>query len=116
MYYNFVKPHRGLTGAERHFTPAMKAGLTNRVWSYDDILDEVDGYWRHKALQPTLQLVEPRKYVPLAAGKASPLPYFVMYSPKNWKPKSTGVAAGIADRASGEKTEAPVITSVRVRY
>jgi hypothetical protein len=44
MYYNFVKPHRGLTGAERHFTPAMKAGLTNRVWSYDDILDEVDGY------------------------------------------------------------------------
>jgi IS1 family transposase len=79
MYYNFVKAHRGLK--EKHWTPAMKAGLTNRVWSYDDLLDEVDRYWAHKALTPNLSLVSERKYVPLSAGQASPLPYFVMHSP-----------------------------------
>lgn len=78
MYYNFVKEHDGLE--EKHWTPAMKAGLTDRPWTYDDLLDEVDNYWARKALQPTLQLVPPRKYVPLAAGETSSLPYFVMYS------------------------------------
>lgn len=26
----------------------MKAGLTNRIWTYDDLLDEVDDYWKKK--------------------------------------------------------------------
>ena len=60
----------------------MKAGLTNKIWSYDDLLDEVDRYWRRKAMQPTLKIVPPRQYVPLSIGETSPLPYFVMYSPQ----------------------------------
>jgi IS1 family transposase len=81
MYYNFVRQHDGLKGAERHWTPAMKAGRSNRIWSYDDLLNEVDDYWRHKAMQPTLRVASPRQYTPLAAGESSSLPYFVMYSP-----------------------------------
>jgi IS1 family transposase len=82
MYYNFVKPHRGFKGAERHFTPAMKAGLTDRLWSVDDLIDEVDRYWQHKAMQPMLRVVPPPKYVPLQPGHSSSLPFFVMYAPK----------------------------------
>ena len=81
MYYNFTRKHNGFQKPEHNFTPAMKAGLTNRIWTYDDLLDEVDSYWKHKAFQPTLQTVPPPKYLPLAVGEASPLPYFVMYSP-----------------------------------
>lgn len=81
MYYNFTRKHHGLKGPYRHHTPAMMAGLTDKIWSYDDLLDEVDRYWEHKAFRPALQAVPPRPYVPLAAGESSSLPYFVMYSP-----------------------------------
>ncbi len=86
-YYNFVKAHGGLKGPERHFTPAMKAGVTDRVWTYDDLLDEVDRYWQHKAFEPTLRVVSAHKFVPLSAGETSPLPYFVMYSPNKREAK-----------------------------
>jgi hypothetical protein len=33
MHYNFVRIHRTL-----RVTPAMQAGLTNRVWSIEDIM------------------------------------------------------------------------------
>ena len=33
MHYNFVRIHRTL-----RVTPAMQAGLTNRVWSIEDII------------------------------------------------------------------------------
>ena len=33
MHYNFVRIHRTL-----RVTPAMEAGLTNRVWSIEDII------------------------------------------------------------------------------
>jgi hypothetical protein len=59
----------------------MKAGLTDRVWSYDDLIDEVDNYWQHKAMVPTLRVIAAPEYVPLAQGERSHLPYFVMYSP-----------------------------------
>ena len=87
MYYNFVRKHDGLKGDERHWTPAMKAGLTDRVWSYDDLLEEVGGYWQRKAMQPTLRVIQPPKYQPLAEGITSPLPYFVMYSPNKREAK-----------------------------
>ncbi len=98
MYYNFVRQHDGLKGAERHWTPAMKAGRSNRLWSYDDLLNEVDEYWRHKAMQPILRVVPPRQYLPLAAGETSLLPYFVMYSPVKSKRRFTRALAAIAVR------------------
>ncbi|HVZ42052.1 MAG TPA: IS1 family transposase [Candidatus Kapabacteria bacterium] len=33
MYYNFVRQHKGLKGS----TPAMEAGVTNRLWGVEDI-------------------------------------------------------------------------------
>lgn len=38
-YYNFCRPHRGLKG----ITPAMAAGLTDRIWDVEELLvDEVE--------------------------------------------------------------------------
>ena len=39
-YYNFCRPHKSL--AKR--TPAMAAGLTDRVWSLEDLIQVVDDY------------------------------------------------------------------------
>ncbi len=38
MYYNYCRPHMSLKG----ITPAMAAGLTDRVWTLGDIVDLVD--------------------------------------------------------------------------
>ncbi|MDE2072092.1 MAG: hypothetical protein KGJ81_01505 [Alphaproteobacteria bacterium] len=103
MYYNFVKPHRGFKGPDRHLTPAMKAGLTNKVWTYDDLLDEVDEYWRRKALKPSLQVVPPCQHVPLERGETSPLPYFVMYSPKKRTAKVHKGSCGECKQGLGRK-------------
>lgn len=103
MYYNFTRKHYGFKGEERNHTPAMKAGLTKRIWSFDDLLDEVDRYWLHKAMQPTLQVVSPRQYVPLAAGEASPLPYFVMYSPQKRAAKIHKGTCGECKQGHGRK-------------
>ena len=35
-FYNYCRPHRGLKG----ITPAMAAGLTDRVWELDELLAE----------------------------------------------------------------------------
>lgn len=39
MHYNFARPHHTLTKARLgiHTTPAMAAGVTNRVWKLDEI-------------------------------------------------------------------------------
>jgi len=103
LYYNFARKHHGFKGAERNYTPAMKAGLTAKIWSYDDLLDEVDRYWQHKAMQPVLQVVQPRQYVPLAAGQASPLPYFVMYSPNKQEAKVHKGSCGNCRQGVGRK-------------
>jgi IS1 family transposase len=83
MYYNFVRPHRGFKGKERHYTPAIKAGICDRVWTFDDLLDEVDAYWWRKTQQPKLELiVSPRPdWQPLPPGVASIKPFFVMFDP-----------------------------------
>lgn len=40
MFYNYCRPHQTLTqNAGRKMTPAMAAGLTDRVWTLPDILD-----------------------------------------------------------------------------
>ncbi|HEY5237399.1 MAG TPA: hypothetical protein VIJ62_03380 [Rhizomicrobium sp.] len=103
MYYNFVKRHDGLKGPDRHLTPAMKAGLTNKVWTYDGLLDEVDYYWQRKALKPTLLVIPPRQYVPLQAGETSPLPYLVMYSPKKREAKVHKGSCGDCNHGHGRK-------------
>ena len=36
-FYNFVKIHKTL-----RVTPAMEAGLTDRVWTFEDIMDLID--------------------------------------------------------------------------
>ena len=38
MFYNFARPHKTLKGE----TPAMAAGLENRVWTIGDIVDMID--------------------------------------------------------------------------
>ena len=44
MVYNFVRPHGTLTKAAKGIktTPAMAAGVTNRVWSIEDILARME--------------------------------------------------------------------------
>ena len=44
MHYNFVRIHRTL-----RVTPAMQAGLTNRVWSFEDIIGLVESAEREPA-------------------------------------------------------------------
>lgn len=39
MYYNFVRIHQTL-----RITPAMAAGVTDRVWEVSDIMKLVDDY------------------------------------------------------------------------
>lgn len=46
MYYNFCRPHATLTKAHpRHYptTPAMAAGLADRVWTVNDLLVLLQG-------------------------------------------------------------------------
>lgn len=40
MFYNYCRPHATLTKKRNgvHTTPAMAAGLTDRVWAVEDLL------------------------------------------------------------------------------
>ncbi len=51
MYYNYCRPHATLTKAAKGVktTPAMVAGLTDRVWTAEDILMRMDGKYRIQA-------------------------------------------------------------------
>ena len=40
MYYNFCRPHLAL--GRVHRTPAMAAGLTDRVWKLEDLVAIID--------------------------------------------------------------------------
>jgi hypothetical protein len=44
MFYNFCRPHQTLTKANRGIkqTPAMATGLTDHVWSVEEILSKMD--------------------------------------------------------------------------
>jgi hypothetical protein len=44
MFYNYCRPHSTLTKAAKGIktTPAMAAGLTNHVWTVEQILDLMD--------------------------------------------------------------------------
>jgi len=37
MYYNFARPHKTLSNPYPR-TPAMAAGITNRIWTIGDIV------------------------------------------------------------------------------
>jgi len=55
VYYNFARPHQTLTKANggRKTTPAMAAGLTNRVWTLADIVGLLDYKLPDAAATPT---------------------------------------------------------------
>lgn len=38
MWVNFCRPHSSLSEGKRKVTPAMAAGLTDRVWTAEDVL------------------------------------------------------------------------------
>ena len=44
MFYNFCRVHQTLTKERKgvHCTPAMAAGLTDRVWKVEDIVARMD--------------------------------------------------------------------------
>jgi hypothetical protein len=43
MYYNFARPHKTLTNPYPK-TPAMAAGLTNHIWTIEEIVKLTDNY------------------------------------------------------------------------
>ncbi len=44
VYYNFCRPHQTLTKRAKgiHTTPAMAAGLTNRVWKIEELVGLIE--------------------------------------------------------------------------
>ena len=44
MYYNFCRDHRTLTKARNGIktTPAMAAGVTDHVWTIEEVLELMD--------------------------------------------------------------------------
>jgi hypothetical protein len=44
MFYNYCRPHMTLTKAARGIktTPAMACGLTDHVWTVEEILERMD--------------------------------------------------------------------------
>src|SRR5688500_15734053 len=53
MYYNYCRPHQTLTKAANGIrtTPAMAAGVTDHVWTVEEILAKMDGPIGQKSLQ-----------------------------------------------------------------
>ncbi len=49
VYYNFCRPHQTLTKRAKgiHTTPAMAAGLTNRVWKIEDLVALIESPVSH---------------------------------------------------------------------
>jgi len=41
MHYNFVRPHKTLANPYPR-TPAMAAGLTNHIWTFEEIVKLLD--------------------------------------------------------------------------
>jgi hypothetical protein len=44
MYYNFVRIHKTLRG-----TPAMQAGVADRLWEMKDIVSVIEGWEAEQA-------------------------------------------------------------------
>ena len=91
VYFNFVRVHNAFRGGPmRHWTPAMAAGITNKVWTYNDLLDEIDLYWAVRGEGSPLAVLESqarRTYTPLKAGEVSDRRYYVMLSPRKREAK-----------------------------
>lgn len=43
MHYNFVRIHKSLK-----VTPAMAAGVSETLWSFEDVVKMSDDYWKSK--------------------------------------------------------------------
>lgn len=79
LYYNFKREHAGLRG----ITPAMAAGLTDKLWSFEDMLDVVDAHTSAKRARPEPSgPPEPPSDAPrpLEPGERTNMPYAVVHS------------------------------------
>jgi IS1 family transposase len=79
-FYNFTRQHGGLKGKHRNWTPAMAAGLTNKIWSPDDLLNEVDAYWRAREAEGSQHVQKIGRAIgPQPLSGMSSKPYFVLH-------------------------------------
>jgi len=107
VYYNFTKRHTGFRGQDRNYTPAMKAGITKKIWSYDDLIDVADEYWRKKAVVAVPHLTSPPQYTPLTSGEWSDRPYFVSYSEQYHRAKVHASTCRDTKRAAKGRKDGP---------
>jgi IS1 family transposase len=82
MYHNFVRSNFGFNGTPyKHWSPAMKAGITEETWAYERLLNEIEEYWQNKAVvRKPPALTHALEHQPISAGQWTDDPYFVSYS------------------------------------
>jgi len=53
FHYNWIRQHKSL-----RVTPAMAANLTGRLWSWDDVLVQIDAAYQPKVRGPYKKTVD----------------------------------------------------------
>lgn len=108
-YYNFVRSHYGFRGTEwKGCTPAMKAGIMDRLWNYEDFLAEIDLALESQIIdvKPSAPVLPPQ-FVRLGPGEWSDKPFLVSYSAKKYAAKVHARHCRDCQRAAKGRKEGP---------